>query len=210
MTTRAFYGLGALALAVGLMMQGPAQAQEAEAAAPGTVYVRETSGDWEVRCIRTQLDHDPCTLFQLLRDDNGNDVAQYEIVTLPPGQRFAAGVTIVTPLETLLTQQVQVTVDKGLGKRYPFNYCNNVGCFARFGATDADLRALREGTMAEMVIYAAAAPQQEVALKISLMGVSAGLDKIAEYNAAAAADAAAARAAAQAQGTTEQGTTDNQ
>ena len=44
-----------------------------------------------------------------------------------------AGVTVVTPLGTLLTAGVVVQVDTGEQRQYPFAWCSQVGCFARFG-----------------------------------------------------------------------------
>ena len=65
----------------------------------GTPYVEATHGDWEIRCIRTESGIDPCQLYQLLRDDRQNAVAEMMIYPLLPAQGDAvAGATIGTPL----------------------------------------------------------------------------------------------------------------
>ena len=79
-------------------------------------------------------------MYQLLIDGEGNPVAEISLfdAARSSGEAVAGG-TIVTPLETLLTQQVTVAVDGGEARRYPFTFCNQVGCFARIGLPPADL-----------------------------------------------------------------------
>jgi len=69
--------------------------------APGQPYVRDQSGDWFFRCLKApEGEVDPCQLYQLLKDSEGNDVAEFSIFPLPNSGRAAAGATIVAPLET--------------------------------------------------------------------------------------------------------------
>ena len=79
----------------------------------GQPYVRDTFGDWEMRCLRTEDGKDPCNLYQLLNDQNGNSVAEVNLFGLAPGQEAVVGGTIVTPLETLLTANVRLLIDDG-------------------------------------------------------------------------------------------------
>ena len=153
-----------LALALALLAAAPAFAQEttpapapdtettapapadAAAAAPqaaaptgngvGEPYVSETFEAWELRCVRTEDGSDPCQLYQLLKDkETAKPVAEISLLALPEGGEAVAGATIIVPLETLLTQQLNITVDKGKTKRYPFTFCAEVGCVARVGFT---------------------------------------------------------------------------
>lgn len=144
----------------------------------------EVFGDWEKRCV-TLPEQQNCTMFQLLQDQEGNNVAEISLFGLPPGQQAAAGATIVTPLETLLTQQITLQVDGGQARRYPFSWCNQIGCFARVGFTDAEITAFKRGARATMTIVPAAAPDQEVQLAISLSGFTAGFDAVNAANFAA-------------------------
>jgi invasion protein IalB len=152
-------------------------------AAEGTDYVIETSGDWEVRCIKTPDGFDPCQLYQLLQDDKGNDVAEFSMVALPEGSEAAAGATVITPLETLLTAQLRMAVDGSKAKRYPFTWCSRTGCFSRIGFTAAEVAQLKKGAKAVITIVPMLAPDQEVNLTVSLSGFTAGYEKMKATNA---------------------------
>lgn len=149
----------------------------------GQTYTREEHGDWEVRCIRTDGGNDPCQLYQLLQDGDGNNVAEISIFPLPEGGQAVAGATIITPLETLLTAQISLRVDSGAVKRYPFSWCSTVGCFSRIGFTADEVSSFRRGAAATLTIRPVAAPDQTVDLKISLSGFTAGYDAVAAANA---------------------------
>jgi len=149
--------------------------------APGTPYAQGESGDWVYRCLKApEGDEDPCQLYQLLRDESGNDVAEISIFPLPGSGRAAAGATIVAPLETLLTQQLTLSVDGGAARRYPFTFCNSAGCVARVGFTEEEIAQFKRGNAANLRMVPAAAPDQEVNLTVSLKGFTAGYDGLIE------------------------------
>ncbi len=149
-----------------------------DAEGPGSTYVAETIGDWEVQCIRAEEGEDPCQMYQLLTDEDGNAVAEVSLFRLPEGGQAVAGATIVAPLETLLTQQLTLAVDSGQGKRYPFSFCNPVGCYSRIGLTAGDVAAFKKGAVAKVTIVPFAAPDQKVTLDLSLNGFTASYDKV--------------------------------
>lgn len=151
---------------------------EEEKARPGTLYMRETSGDWSIRCIRVESGEEPCELYQLLRDENGQPVAEMTVGEVNGGGQVAAGATVITPLETLLTQQVSIAVDGGAAKRYPFSWCSRIGCVSRIGLTESDLNAYRRGAQATVTIVPVVAPDQKIDLPVSLIGFTAGFEKI--------------------------------
>lgn len=143
----------------------------------GQAYIREESGDWALRCLKaTEGQPDPCQLYQLLLDDEGNAVAEISMFPLPDGGQAAAGATIVAPLETLLTQNLQIAVDGGSARAYPFTFCNAAGCVARLGFTQAEVDQFKRGREATLRIVPAGAPDEEVILTISLTGFTAALD----------------------------------
>ena len=146
----------------------------------GTPYVKEEHGDWDIRCIRTPQGNDPCQLYQLLQDGNGNSVAEISVFPLPAGREAAAGATIVTPLETLLPAGITLTVDGGQARRYPFEFCASQGCVARVGFTSAEVAQFKQGANGNMVIRPAAAPDQQIELTISLSGFTAGYEAVQE------------------------------
>lgn len=149
----------------------------------GQTYTREEHGAWEVRCVQTEDGNDPCQLYQLLQDQNGNNVAEISIFPLPPGGQAVAGATVVTPLETLLTAQIGLSVDTGEMKRYPFRTCSTIGCFSSIGFTADDVVSFRRGANATVTIRPARAPEETVDLTISLAGFTAGYESVAETNA---------------------------
>ena len=140
----------------------------------GRAYTTETHGDWEIRCIRSADGNDPCQLYQLLKDENDNSVAEISMFPLPEGQQAVAGATIAVPLETLLPQQLTLAVDNGQARRYPFTWCSQAGCFARLGFTGTDIAAFKRGVSATLTIVPVAAPNSKVNLKVSLTGFTAG------------------------------------
>ena len=150
--------------------------------APGTTYVPETFGDWEMRCVRAKEGNDPCQLYQLLKDEKGNSVAEISVFGLKDGGKASAGATIITPLETLLTPAVTIQVDNAKAKRYPFTFCTGIGCFSRIGFTAAEVTSFKRGNAALMQIVPAGEPDQRVNLAISLTGFTAGYDAVNEAN----------------------------
>lgn len=142
----------------------------------GQPYFKEEFTDWALRCVKSEAESDPCQLYQLLRDADGNAVAEISMFPLPDGSRAAAGATIVVPLETLLTQQLTLTVDGTNARRYPFTFCNLAGCVARIGFTDDEVAQFKRGASATLRMVPAAAPDEEVLLNISLSGFTDGFD----------------------------------
>lgn len=150
---------------------------------PGSSYVEGEFEDWQQRCVRAEEGPDPCQLYQLLRDEEGNAVAEMSVFPLPPGREAAAGATVITPLETLLTRNIRLSVDGGQAKQYPFDFCAQQGCFARIGFTGSEIAQFRRGASAQLTIVPAAAPDQQIDLTVSLSGFTAGYDAVTEANA---------------------------
>lgn len=156
----------------------PADSEAAPGApAPGeiTEVVRDTFEDWEVRCLSTG---DECFMYQLALDETGNPVAEMSILKLPEGSEAQAGATLVTPLGTLLTSGVTVQVDDGERRQYPFNWCSQVGCFARYGLDAASLDSLRRGRETHLTVASVGAPETPVTVTLSLMGFTAAWDSL--------------------------------
>lgn len=183
----------ASAAACALSLAQPLAAQDSELSAGtpiatdniGRPYTLETHGDWEVRCIKApEGQPDPCSLYQLLKDDNGAQVAEIAIFHVGQGDIEAAA-TFTTPLETLLTGQLALFVDGENGRKYPFQFCNKVGCFVRAGLTAADVDMLKKGSEGMVGIVPVGRTDNPVTLKMSLSGFTAGYTKVTELNEAA-------------------------
>jgi invasion protein IalB len=137
--------------------------------------VRESHGDWEVRCLP---DESECFLYQLALDGDENPVAEFSLVTLPAGSEAVAGVTVVTPLGTLLPAGLQMQIDGANARQYDFTFCSQVGCFARFGLANDAVTALKRGRVAQLTLVSIGAPQQPVQLDVSLTGFTAAYDSL--------------------------------
>lgn len=173
----------------------PAGDAAAQPPAQGEVMevVRDTFGDWQVRCAP---EGDDCFIYQLALDSEKNPVAEVSILKLPQEAEADAGVTIVTPLGTLLPQGVVVQIDGGQQRQYPFAWCSQVGCFARFGLDRPSIDAMKRGKSGKLTLHAVAAPQQAVALELSLTGFTAAFDSLTVPTMAPAPAAGAAAPAA--------------
>lgn len=143
----------------------------------GEPYTRETIGAWELRCIKVDTGEEPCQMYQLLDDGQGAPVAEVSLFRLPDGGKAVAGATVIVPLETALPQQMTIAVDGDKARRYPYAFCNPVGCYVRLGLTSADVAAFKRGKEARLTIVPALAPDQKVELSLSLDGFTASYDK---------------------------------
>ncbi|PLS20696.1 invasion associated locus B family protein [Neptunicoccus cionae] len=155
-------------------------AEENAAPEEGQGYLREEHGEWQVRCIKAvEGEEEECRLFNLLKDEDGNTIAQLDMQALPKGGKAVAGVDLATPLGSLLTAQVVMKVDSAKAKRYPYTWCDNLGCYARFGMTAAEINALKAGNKAVVTIASVTAPDQPLGLDLSLSGFTAAWNAIA-------------------------------
>lgn len=177
----------------------PATTEAATDAAPdgiGQPYIKETFDDWSLRCIRTEDGADPCQMYQLLKDTSGNPVAEMTIVSLPEGSQAALGATIITPLETLLIEQLSLTIDTGKPAVYPFSFCTQMGCVVRIGFTVEEVERLRKGNKASIAITPLAKPDAKVTVDVSLKGFTKALEAQVTSEKELATKAAPAAAAA--------------
>lgn len=140
----------------------------------GAGYIADTFGDWTMLCEPIGTETDPCGLVQLMTDAEGSPLAEITIVPLPPGGEAVAAATVLTPLGTILPQQITLRVDGGTPRRYPFLFCDVSGCYARFGLTAAVVESFRRGSTATLTIGSMMAPDQPVDLALSLQGFTAG------------------------------------
>ncbi|MGB0660416.1 MAG: invasion associated locus B family protein [Mangrovicoccus sp.] len=143
----------------------------------GDRYVTEKIGDWDIRCVKTDRPSDPCQIYQLLTDASGTPTAEISIFKVSQTGVGAAG-TIVTPLETLLTRGLTLSIDAATPRQYQFTFCSQIGCIAQVGFTPEETDAMKAGNAAEMVIVPAGSRDARVALSISLKGFTAAFDNL--------------------------------
>ncbi|MDO9638588.1 MAG: invasion associated locus B family protein [Pseudotabrizicola sp.] len=148
----------------------------------GSSYVQASFDAWEQRCIRTEDGSDPCQLYQLLKDTDGNAVAEFSMFNLPAGGQAVAGATVIVPLETLLTDNLLMAIDGTAPKVYPFTFCSTIGCISRIGFTAAEVEQFKKGAKAVLTIVPVVAPDQKVAVDLSLKGFTAGFAAVSATN----------------------------
>lgn len=149
--------------------------------AESPTYIKETHGDWSLRCFRTEEGDDPCQLYQLLREAQGNPVAEMSIFDIEDQGGAVAGGTVIVPLFTLLTEELKISVDGGNPKSYPFRVCTESGCIAQIGLTNDDVAAFKRGVNATLAIVPAQAPDQTVQINVSLLGFTKGFDAVSTF-----------------------------
>lgn len=178
---------------------GPAAEAAPEANAEpqvGQYYVKETHQDWTTRCLKAEQGKDPCELYQLLKDGEGNSVAEMTLIPLRNSE-VAAGATLVAPLETDLVQGLGFAVGTAEPRGYPFNFCAPIGCVSRLGFTQAELDALKRGANATVSLLPFGADRENpVRLAMSLSGFTAAFDALSAYAAAPDAEASSPEAPA--------------
>lgn len=177
----------------------PAEAAENAEPQAGQYYVKATNNDWTTRCIKAGQGKDPCELYQLMKDAEGNSVAELTVIPLKNSDDVAAGATLVAPLETDLIQGLGFAVGTAEPRGYPFSFCAPVGCVSRIGFTQAELDTLKRGKDATLTLLPFGGDrEQPVQLKLSLSGFTAAFDALSAYadEPAPAADAPAAPAPA--------------
>ena len=146
----------------------------------GEPYAKEVFGDWVIQCIKTDGAKEPCNMFQLLRDGDGNAVAEVTIMPLKNQGQVVAGGNFIAPLGTLLTSQMAIQVDEDSTKRYPFTFCTAQGCVARVGFTKSDLAAYKRGNAAKLLLVPASAPDNKIVVAASLTGFTAAFNSLSE------------------------------
>lgn len=139
-------------------------------------YVRETHGDWSLRCFPADGQEELCQMYQLLTEEAGNPVAEFSLYRLEGVANVVAGATIAVPLGTLLTEEIKLSVDSGKPKSYAYSYCTMAGCFSRIGLAQSDIDAMKRGAEATLEIVPAQAPTQKVRIGVSLSGFTAAFE----------------------------------
>ena len=144
----------------------------------GEVYLEESFDDWQKLCVKTDRDVDPCHLYQLVTDENGHPTLEISIVRIEGQEGIAAGATIITPLETLLTHRLVLKLDLVGQSDFPYSWCDQRGCYVRIALSDDDVLTMKEGDAGTIEIRSVTAPDQPVLLLMSYLGFTAGFSSL--------------------------------
>ena len=166
-------------LADGSLMEG---SNNAAPQATDEEVTSEIIGDWDLQCAITGPEPRPCRMYQLLKDPQGNAVAEVTMYRLPDGAPAAAGATFIVPLQTLLPQQLTLALDGVLASRVPYTYCTQIGCLARMGLSAIEAEAYKNGQNVTVSLVPAVAPDQVVSVNMSLNGFKEAYEKSIPVN----------------------------
>ena len=133
-------------------------------------------GDWQIQCAEGTA----CRMAQLALDADDNSVVSVSMQALPEGSSAQLGVMMISPLLTLLPRGISVAVDGGVPAAYPFSWCDRQGCYARFGLTETQVDAFKNGTKATINIFAITDSENAVEATLSLAGFT---DAVADLSA---------------------------
>lgn len=139
------------------------------------IVVRDTFGDWDVRCSE---DESECALHQLGLDEQENPVIEFSLFRAPEGEEAAALVNILSPLGTFLPGGVTLQVDSGEKRQYGFTFCTAIGCIAQIALTDETVASMRRGRSAKLTLASVTAPDEPVEITLSLMGFTDGFNAL--------------------------------
>lgn len=179
-----------LLLALALTLGSAAGAQDTPAPAEGAAqqgqqpanarqtYLLEKFTDWEARCETVAEGKDTCHLYQMLRESNGNPVAEMIVFGVAPRENAVAFLTIITPLSTLLPPGLAISIDDSKPIVLPFSFCIQIGCFVRVPMAADSVAAMKKGAKASIRIVPADAPDKPVDIPVSLSGFTAGFEAV--------------------------------
>lgn len=170
-------------LSMGIDTAAAAVLKTAETAAVGELYLAGTFDLWEMRCVKAEDGKDPCRLYQLLKDAEGNPTAEISLFNLPEGAQAVAGAAVLVPLDTLLSANLTFVVDANREVIYPYTVCGLDGCIARIGFAAEQLDQMKNGASATITIVPAGLPDLKVPMVLSLKGFTAGFDAVKAANA---------------------------
>jgi len=131
---------------------------------------------WEIRCPEGA---EVCRLVSRGLDADGNEVVNIAMQALPAGGAAEMGVTVVTPLLTLLPRGVTVRLDENAPAGFPFSWCDIQGCYARYGLTSDEVQGLRDGSAIKVSIFAVTNQGEPIEASISLAGFTAAAADLA-------------------------------
>ena len=172
----------ALALPLPLTAQTPPATPPA-APQPGQPYVVAEHRDWQVICTRIPAPEgqaegpEVCEMYQLLREESGQPVAEISIAALAETGDIVAGATVTTPLETFLPTGMgfRVGAETEEMRVEPFRVCTAIGCVVRMGLSPAEVAAMQAGSDAFITIAPFVAVDRPVDIRVSLRGFTAAL-----------------------------------
>ncbi len=163
--------LTALMLAAALALIG---IQTAPAVAQGVV--RDTVGDWQIRCDQPPgASAEQCALVQSVTADNRQNVG-LTVVVLKTADDADHIMRVRAPLGVLLPAGLGLRVDDEDVGRAAFVRCVPEGCIAEIYLQDEELSKLQAGDTATFIIFQT--PEEGIGIPVSLTGFTDGYNRL--------------------------------
>lgn len=161
------FGLSTSALAVSLLVAGPAAAQ-------GTV--KQTHGDWQVRCDTPPgAQAEQCALVQSVTAEDRPNVG-LSIIVLKLADNQSRLLRVLAPLGVLLPTGLGLRIDDAEIGRAGFVRCLPDGCVAEVVMDENLTTKMSTGTNAVFIIFQT--PEEGIGIPVSLNGFKAGFDTL--------------------------------
>ena len=130
--------------------------------------LRDTYGDWEIRCIKGT---DTCAMSQVGKTDNGGNALLVSIQRIidaksPEGKPIPAAMTVQVPLGILIPYGVRIKIDNDQVIPLPLSRCIPAGCVSQAPMLDEAVNKMKKGSKAVYGIFL----EKEVLVDISLRG----------------------------------------
>lgn len=159
--------LGALAVLLAPPAAAPAAAQG---------KVKETHGDWQIRCDTPPgADSEQCVLIQNVTAEDRENVG-LSVIVLKSADKQARILRVLAPLGVLLPTGLGLKIDSTDVGRAGFVRCLPNGCVAEVLMEDKLLSQLRAGKTATFIIFQT--PEEGIGIPISLNGFGEGYDAL--------------------------------
>ena len=76
---------------------------------PGARYSREKHGDWDMACVKTEAETDPCSMLQMLHGPDGTPMAEVSMFRIDQeGSQAVAGATVIGPILVGVDKPIQI------------------------------------------------------------------------------------------------------
>lgn len=136
---------------------------------------QQTFGDWQILCDPLG-EGEQCALSQFVVAADREAVWLNAFFFYPPEDNESLLLSILVPLNVILTRRLGMQIDDGERQQFDFIRCSEAGCLVSI-AVDQSLRtAFRNGNEALFLFFFE--DTQGVGVPLSLNGITAGLEAL--------------------------------
>jgi invasion protein IalB len=143
---------------------------------PPKDVLKETHGDWEVRCLEGT---ETCAMSQVGKTEDGKRALLVTIqrVTGPTtqdGKQIPAAMTVQTPLGILIPYGLRIKIDADQVIPLPLSRCIPAGCVSQAPMLDEAVGKMKKGSKAVFGFFL----QEEILVNVSLSGFTAAYNSL--------------------------------